>query len=213
MADEEWKNLPAIQGRSFSKYEVSSLGQTRNKRSGYIFHSKPNYDGYISHSLHDDEGVQITISAHIVVAKSFLGDPKSDDLTVDHINLDPTDNRLVNLRWATKKQQSANSDRSKCRTIGQPVVQYTMDMEEIKRWPNITTAAKKLKIAKNGIRSACRGKLNSSGRYKWAYERQDLEGEIWRDYEPFNVLVSNMGRIKPSYYHIVYGSKSNGYLK
>ena len=214
MADEEWKNFPVIDGRSFSKYEVSSLGRIRNKKSGYIFSDLPSSAGYVVSIFYDDEGKTKMISVHVIVARAFLGEPKSYYLTVDHINRDRSDNRLVNLRWATKKQQAANSDKSKCSPKGQPVIQYTVDMEEIKTWPNITTAAKELGICRSSISGVCRGDRNRVGGFKFVYQRQDLDGEIWKEYVPFGVQVSNMGRIKPPHYHIVRGSKtSNGYLR
>nr|QBK85750.1 MAG: HNH endonuclease [Marseillevirus LCMAC101] len=212
MSDEKWKDFPVIHGRSFSKYEVSSLGRIRNRESGYIFSTKPKDDRYVCNSFLDDEGKSKTIRAHVIVARAFLGNPDSNDLTVDHINQEPTDNRLVNLRWATKKQQTVNSNKSRSGSIGQPIVQYTADMKEIKTWPSIITAANKLGIDPSGITKACKGKLNHTGGYKWAYERQDLDGEIWKEYKLSDVQVSNMGRIKPPHYHIVYGSKVGGYM-
>ncbi len=213
MTDEEWRNFPVIHGRSFSKYEVSSLGQIRNKESGYIFSANPTDAGYICNKFLDDEGESENILAHIIIARTFLGEPETDDLTVDHINREPADNSLVNLRWATKKQQTANSDRSNCKAKGQPVIQYTMNMEEMRTWPDIITAANKLGIDQSSITKACRKKRNHAGGFKWAYERQDLEGEIWRNYEPLDVQVSNMGRIKHPHYHITYGSKNAyGYM-
>lgn len=119
--------------------------------------------------------------AHAIVARTFLGDPESTDITVDHINQNPIDNRLVNLRWATKKQQTANSNKSRSGVIGQPIVQYTMDMKEIKTWPNIITASNKLGIDPSGITKACKGKLNRVGGYKWTYERQDLDGRFGKN--------------------------------
>ncbi len=213
MTDEEWKNFPMIDGRNFSKYEVSSLGQIRNKESGYIFSDKPNSAGYVRNEFIDDEGKSKQISAHVIVIRAFIGEPESDDLTVDHINKKRADNRLVNLHWATAKQQRANSSKSNRRPKGQPVIQYSMKMKEIKRWTNITTAAKELGIADTTISTVCKEKLSSAGGYKWAYERQDLDGEIWRDYKPMDVQISNMGRIKSPCSHIVYGSKTgNGYM-
>ena len=208
MTDEKWKNFPMIEGRSYSKYEVSSLGQIRNKMSGYVFSAKPGIDGYIHGKVRDDEGNSRSIKVHIIVVRAFIGKPESNNLTVDHINRKRADNRVSNLRWATQKQQVANSDRSTVRCKGQPIIQYTMDMEEIKTWPNIITAERKLGIASSSISSVCKGKLKSAGGFKWVYKRQNLEGEIWRDYKPFDVQVSNMGRIKSSYGHIVYGSKT-----
>nr|QBK86091.1 MAG: HNH endonuclease [Marseillevirus LCMAC101] len=212
MTDEEWKDFPIVDGRKFSNYEVSSLGQRRNKKSSHVFSDRPKRSGYVCNEFLDDKGKSKTMRAHVIVARAFIGDPESDDLTVDHINREPADNRVVNLRWATRKQQTANSDQSKCKPTGQPVIQYTMDMVEIKRWPNIITASKELGIDKSSIGRTCRGKRGHVGGYKWTYERQDLDGEVWKNYEPNGVQVSNMGRIKPSCSHIVYGSERNGYL-
>nr|QBK86085.1 MAG: HNH endonuclease [Marseillevirus LCMAC101] len=213
-ANEEWKNFPMIHGMSFSKYEASSLGRIRNKKTGYIFSSKPDSAGYVRSDFVDDEGKRKSLGVHIIVARAFIGEPTSDDFTPDHINRDRADNQAFNLRWATRKQQVANSDKSKRGRLGQSVIQYTMDMEEIKRWPTINSAANELGIFQNGIGLACRGKLNQTGGYKWAYERQDLDGEIWKNHKSMNVQVSNMGRIKTPHYHIAYGSKTrDGYMK
>ncbi len=208
MTKEEWKNVPVIHGRSFSKYEASSLGQIRNKKSRYILSTKSIRSCYISNDLCDDEGNSKTMSFHIVVARTFLGEPSSVDLTIDHINRDKLDNRIVNLRWATKQQQMANSDRSNCGAKGQPVIQYSMNMEEIKKWTNIITAANELGINSSNIGQACRGKVRQAGGFKWSYERQNLPGEIWKKHKSINVQVSNMGRIKSPHSHITYGSKS-----
>ncbi len=212
MTDEEWKNFPMIGGKSFSKYEVSSLGQIRNKKSGYIFSDRPNSAGYVCNKFIDDERNEKNISAHVIVTGAFIGEPETDDLTVDHINRKRADNRVINLRWATRKQQAVNSDKSNCRAKGQPVIQYTMSMEEMKTWTNIITAANELKIVRSNISLVCRGERNHAGGFKWVYERQDLDGEIWKEYKPFDIQVSNMGRIKPPHYHIVYGSKAGDYL-
>ena len=209
---EEWRDIPSINGKCFDKYEVSSSGQIKNKKSGHIFSNKPNNAGYVRNPYRDNDGAKWSMCAHIVVAKTFLGDPASRDLTVDHINRNRSDNRVVNLRWATRKQQITNSDKLKRVNKGQPIIQYNMEMDEIKRWVNIATAGNELGMHKGNISNACRGKLNSTGGFKWAYERQDLPGEIWKKHKTLGVFVSDMGRIKSSK-HIIYGSKTNnGYL-
>nr|QBK85565.1 MAG: HNH endonuclease [Marseillevirus LCMAC101] len=121
MADEEWKDFPVIGGRNFSKYEVSSLGKIRNKETKWNFSVEPDSDGYIRNTYRDDEGKRINMSTHVIVARTFIGNPESDGLTVDHINRVTTDSRVVNLHWATGPQQSENSDKSSHRPKGQPI--------------------------------------------------------------------------------------------
>jgi len=45
-----------------------------------------------------------TIRLHSLI----MGNPPSEDLTVDHKNDDSLDNQRINLRWATKSQQEFN---------------------------------------------------------------------------------------------------------
>lgn len=45
---------------------------------------------------------------HRLVAIAFLGDPPTPDHTVDHIDTDTTNNKVSNLRWATKEVQKQN---------------------------------------------------------------------------------------------------------
>lgn len=44
---------------------------------------------------------------HRLVAETFIPNPEQKP-TVDHINREPSDNRLCNLRWATHKEQVDN---------------------------------------------------------------------------------------------------------
>jgi len=47
---------------------------------------------------------------HRLVAETFIPNPENKP-TVDHINRDPSDNSVKNLRWATYKEQWRNTSR------------------------------------------------------------------------------------------------------
>ena len=49
-----------------------------------------------------------TLRVHRLVAEAFLPNPEGKP-TVDHINRNPADNRVCNLRWATRKEQTENT--------------------------------------------------------------------------------------------------------
>jgi hypothetical protein len=88
---EEWKVC-----EEHTNYSVSNLGNVKNNKTGRILKCVLN-NGYIKVSL----GKGNTTQLHRLVGKTFL--PNLDNLPeIDHINNDPTDNKLENLRWITR---------------------------------------------------------------------------------------------------------------
>jgi len=61
--------------------------------------------------------------------------------------------------------ETVNSDRSNCKINGQPIIQYTMDMEKIKMWLNIITAANKLESDPSSVTKACNGEKKENKRW------------------------------------------------
>ena len=48
------------------------------------------------------------IFMHVLVAKNYMDNPENKEM-VDHINGDRSDNRLTNLRWATRSENALNT--------------------------------------------------------------------------------------------------------
>ena len=95
------------EGRTVAKHPtlgvlVSDLGEVLTKFKGWYF-------GYKDSKLY--MRVKICNKAykvHRIEAEAFLPNPENKN-TVDHRNRDRSDNRLVNLQWATQKEQVENS--------------------------------------------------------------------------------------------------------
>ena len=109
---EEYRTIPG-----FFNYEVSNLGNIWNTKNGYcLSKDSKDKDGYVKISLYIS-GCAYCKRLHILVAMTFLDNPKNRPC-VDHINGDKADNRLVNLRFATTKENAQNSKISSRNTSG-----------------------------------------------------------------------------------------------
>jgi hypothetical protein len=87
-------------------YEISDLGRIRNILTNRILKSFVNKKGYHRIKLKMGEK-RHQFSVYRLVAEVFITD-KLDGLEVDHINRDKDDNRLINLRVVTRKENLEN---------------------------------------------------------------------------------------------------------
>jgi len=100
--NEKWKSVP-----SFPKYEASETGMVRNIKTGRLI--KPWLSrGYSKFNLRNSKGRKVKTSAHRLVAEAFLG-PIPNDYHVDHINRNPSDNNVSNLRLVDRVTNMCNT--------------------------------------------------------------------------------------------------------
>ena len=78
-------------------YEVSNFGNVRNKKTGTI-RQLTNRNGYKKIRLNNKDE-----SVHRLVADAFF-DGKHDDLQVNHIDGNKSNNHLGNLEWCTSSE-------------------------------------------------------------------------------------------------------------
>jgi len=97
-----WKT---IQG--FDKYEVSDVGEIRNKKSGRILKQKKDRKGYYTISLYDVNLGKKYPTIHRLIALHFIDNP-NNYTDIDHINGIRTDNNIENLRWVSRQQNMWN---------------------------------------------------------------------------------------------------------
>ncbi len=115
---EQWKQIV-----DFPNYEVSNMGNIRNRKTKRVLKPFLNYFGYLMIGL-SIKGKTYSKLIHRLVAKAFISNPDNKP-TVDHINQNKWDNRAENLRWQTQKEQLNNKDQDyKKYHLGQKAKEY-----------------------------------------------------------------------------------------
>lgn len=118
--------------KGFQNYEVSNLGNIRNKKTGRELKPKNHRDGYQSINL-CHKGNQRTLKIHRLVAQAFYGESQ---LPVDHVNGVKHDNNLANLRYISSSENSRKSNLGHTRSRGEQHGQAKLTescVREIKR--------------------------------------------------------------------------------
>jgi len=100
--EEIWRPITGFPG-----YEISNFGQVksyRQRKAGKLLTLHSNKKGYLQVRLQDVEGAQATKFVHRLVLLIFSPIENCENLTVDHIDCNPSNNRLDNLRWLTPEE-------------------------------------------------------------------------------------------------------------
>ena len=197
LMEEIWKDVVGYEGL----YQVSNLGRVKSLRvkrhADGIMTTKIRKNGYAFIFLHINNK-RIWKSVHRLVAQAFIPNPDNKP-QIDHIDGNPSNNIVTNLRWATGKENMNNPITLKRMSFsmggernpfygkkhteetkkhlsekakergGIPVVQYTKDGLFIKVWEHATFAGKTLGISSSSISACCLGKRKSIGGYTWKY--------------------------------------------
>tara|TARA_Y100000310_G_scaffold279200_1_gene298182 strand:+ start:618 stop:1175 length:558 start_codon:yes stop_codon:yes gene_type:complete len=104
---EVWKEIDHPSCDS-SLYEVSSMGNVRNKNTRHVLSKHAGRkEGYLFVSLAHEPNKSKDFKLSRLVALVFCENPENKPY-VDHINRNKKDDRAENLRWVTPKENAAN---------------------------------------------------------------------------------------------------------
>jgi hypothetical protein len=127
---EEFRSLSYIDG-----YQISNLGRVRNTKTNKIlvqYISKDKYNKVRSCSICvSNNNKKKTYFIHRLVADAFIENPENKPF-VDHIDRDPTNNNITNLRWATPLENAQNTSKGRNNTTGETNIYYCKNTKNYK---------------------------------------------------------------------------------
>ena len=218
---EVWTCFP--EHMKLSRYAASSMGRLINIQKNELIKGSTDKDtGYIKTSLNNNNNQSKAYQLHCLILEAFVKKP-SKNHTCDHINRRCSDNILLNLRWATKSEQSLN--RTKLANInGRAIYQLDFQGNKLQYFNSITKAVLQFKenYSSNDrvkIVNVCKGKQLSAFGFKWVYfsEADKDSFGMWKSilnrpkFE--GMQISDKGFVKFADGHVTKGNNSLGYKK
>ena len=154
-----WKDI-----KGFDNYEVSDVGEVRNKKSGRVLKLVPDKYGYLTVHLCSNSK-KINKKVHRLVATAFIPNPDNKS-QVNHINEIKTDNRVENLNWMTN-QENMNWGTRIERTQKAVYALYSDGTDEY--FPSATMAARELGLYQGSIVHVLKGQQKTTGGLRFEY--------------------------------------------
>lgn len=182
-----WKDIP------HSNYEISDTGIVRNKTTMTVLKHQVK-EKYPTVAIRFNDGtVNSKQAIHILLAKAFIDNP-NDYPFVDHIDSNPSNYSLDNLRWVSSNQENVNNEESRKKISA--VVSEKKDIIDEARHRQVRLT-KKLKDANVDAKPTDIFTLDELESMRY-YTNVIYKGEIWKPIPEYNgkYEASNYGRIR-----------------
>jgi hypothetical protein len=125
----QWKPI-----KGYKNYEINELGEVRSLKRKVLKILKPySYRGYFAVELYKNcEFIRMYV--HRAVLTAFVGKCPAG-YQAAHLNGDKSDNRLINLRWCTPKENASHKKLHGTQTFGEKhhVSKLTLDQVRVAR--------------------------------------------------------------------------------
>lgn len=160
---EEWRDITVTD----KSYEVSNLGNVRNKRTGKILTPRPTKNGYLRVHLSVPEGGRKDFYIHRLVAEAFCYHPPGCDI-INHLDNNPANNMASNLEWCTQKENLEYCEKQHRKA--RPAIAVIGTKDGIEYYFNsLTEAQNATGCFLSNISMCCKFPSRTIHGYKWRY--------------------------------------------
>lgn len=153
-----WKPIPYD---GYEGYEISDEGEVRSfkvYKNGKILKPRYNKKGYCQIALQHKDGTQHNFYIHRLVLMAFSPVEGMENLTVDHIDEDITNNQLSNLRWMATEENLARATTKEnwgqhCYNYSRKggAIQITYEDGRVETYPNLARAVENTGMCKKTL--------------------------------------------------------------
>ena len=176
---ERWVDVEGYEGL----YQVSTFGQVRalekidgngNKRKPKMLKPVSTSDNYKKVRLYKN-GSKTWFPVHRLVANAFIPNCFNKP-QINHIDENPTNNRVENLEWVTAKENANWGTRTLKQAISasMPVEQFTCDGTYIAGFWGVREAGRVTGLDSSSIAKCCRGEMKFYKGFIWRYRKCDI---------------------------------------
>ena len=195
-----WKPIEGIPGIPNGKYQVSENGDVMSpklKRPLKPFNSRK----YKVVKLSSDN-FEKTVFVHRLVASAFIPNPENKR-EVNHIDGNPSNNKVDNLEWATKRENMDHAVINHLippgKKLGEshracPVAVYDLEGNFLDKFDCVKSASLKSGVSSSKISAVCSGRRETAGGFQWKHISKD-EG-VETKIEPVHKTNYRMGQLK-----------------
>lgn len=161
---EHWRPVPIKEFKS--KYEVSTYGRVRSCRNRIL---KQNLvgNGYCTVYLSNRQ-FNSRFYVHRLVAKAFISNPKKYP-EVNHIDEDPSNNRMENLEWCSHQYNSTYGTIREKIWWRKHIGQFDADGNMIAYYDSLSAVCKVNGYNRSNISSCCQGRKKLVHGYNWKF--------------------------------------------
>ncbi len=185
MKERQWKKI-IIDGKE-TFYSVSNYGEVRNDSTNTLLTGTISNNGY--RMVHLRYRIDKNCSVHRLVMKAFNPIENMDDLQINHIDGDKTNNYIENLEWSTALENMRHSyinnlQKKKMR----PCYMYDLDGNFLKSFINANEAAKELNMDYTNIWRCVTEQQSCYNQYQFkAYKAEKIKQ--WSNHKNKEVFV------------------------